>query len=274
MSELKCEVVRDLMPLVADSVASVESKEVVEEHIAGCEYCKAYYAGLTRQMGKLSASESDASFVQFAKKTRQGFRMRKIISWALVIGLIMVALVIGAVILTEQMDLGVEMPIEDAEARIYTDVNGDVMLQVSVYADHGWYSWLSWQYRDGIVYITPEKPKLVLWNKGYTDSTVEYMNFLRWKDGKAWYVETEYHQEYLKEYDAWIERPEYKEREIKYIRWGSPDNFNTLYEVGDELTAFSTRGASDPVSTKEAAEVTATPTPSHSPAPSYSPKLS
>ena len=39
----ECGIVRDLMPLVIDDVAGGESKEYVENHLAGCEECKKIY---------------------------------------------------------------------------------------------------------------------------------------------------------------------------------------------------------------------------------------
>ena len=36
-----CAMARDLMPLVIDNVASEESREFVENHMAGCDECSA-----------------------------------------------------------------------------------------------------------------------------------------------------------------------------------------------------------------------------------------
>lgn len=39
--KLSCEIIKDLLPLYYDGVCSDESKAAVEEHLAGCEGCKA-----------------------------------------------------------------------------------------------------------------------------------------------------------------------------------------------------------------------------------------
>ena len=39
---IKCEVVRDLLPLYVDGVASEESCTLIEEHLKECEDCKEY----------------------------------------------------------------------------------------------------------------------------------------------------------------------------------------------------------------------------------------
>lgn len=48
MSKLNCEVVRDLLPLCQDGVASKESTELVEEHLKDCPSCR-------EELAKLSA---------------------------------------------------------------------------------------------------------------------------------------------------------------------------------------------------------------------------
>lgn len=40
MSNITCEVVRDLLPLYADDAVSPDSRALVEEHLSGCEACR------------------------------------------------------------------------------------------------------------------------------------------------------------------------------------------------------------------------------------------
>lgn len=46
MTNLPCDLVRDLLPLYLDGVCSEESKAAVEAHLEGCEACKAEYQRL------------------------------------------------------------------------------------------------------------------------------------------------------------------------------------------------------------------------------------
>ena len=39
---MKCEIIRDLMPLYLDDICSDETKKTVEEHLADCEECRKY----------------------------------------------------------------------------------------------------------------------------------------------------------------------------------------------------------------------------------------
>lgn len=45
MNQLSCEVCMDLIPLVQDGVASPESRQAVENHVALCPACRALYQG-------------------------------------------------------------------------------------------------------------------------------------------------------------------------------------------------------------------------------------
>ena len=40
---MNCAVIRDLLPLYCDQVCSPESRQAVEEHLAGCPQCRACY---------------------------------------------------------------------------------------------------------------------------------------------------------------------------------------------------------------------------------------
>ena len=54
MNEIKCEVIRDLLPLYHDGVCSEESKMLVEEHLASCEGCREELIGMDTEVPKLS----------------------------------------------------------------------------------------------------------------------------------------------------------------------------------------------------------------------------
>ena len=39
---MKCEIIRDLIPLYLDDVCSEESKKLVEDHLSECKECRKY----------------------------------------------------------------------------------------------------------------------------------------------------------------------------------------------------------------------------------------
>lgn len=67
MNEISCDVCMDLMPLVTDGVASEDSVQTVERHIATCEACKAVYSGSP------PAPNPQKAFAQVKKQMRTVF---------------------------------------------------------------------------------------------------------------------------------------------------------------------------------------------------------
>ncbi len=83
---MKCEVVRDLIPLVIDDVASEESRNLVGEHLETCEACRAYRDGMAAQLEKPAPVEDDTSFIRFCRRLQKNFRWRRLALWVLVGG--------------------------------------------------------------------------------------------------------------------------------------------------------------------------------------------
>lgn len=70
---MKCEIIKDLIPLVEDDVCSPQSKEAVLEHIQTCAACREVYEKIKIQpVFKVSADEETAR-----KSLRKGFRKVK-----------------------------------------------------------------------------------------------------------------------------------------------------------------------------------------------------
>ena len=77
MSKIKCEVVRDLMPLVIDEAASEESAQCVHQHVDRCESCRIYYDGMKHMSDSRKArEEEERSFALAAQKMKKNRRKR------------------------------------------------------------------------------------------------------------------------------------------------------------------------------------------------------
>ena len=77
--KISCGIAQDLMPLVIDDACGEESRQAVENHIAGCEECAKVYEAMKAEMPKPAADENaDAHFRQSMKKTRRKTRWVKI----------------------------------------------------------------------------------------------------------------------------------------------------------------------------------------------------
>lgn len=85
-----CEVVRDLMPLVLDDVASDGSKHMVSAHVQTCAECAAYMNQLKADLpaGKKSELDSRAAFdaaAQTLRKQKRRRTLRNVLLGALIV---------------------------------------------------------------------------------------------------------------------------------------------------------------------------------------------
>lgn len=72
MSQKKCDMIRDLLPLYADSVCSEESRKAVTDHLAECAECRE----LLNKMNQKVAISADTD-ISALKKIRQRIRLIK-----------------------------------------------------------------------------------------------------------------------------------------------------------------------------------------------------
>ena len=80
MKNNDCNIVRDLMPLVLDRVASDESRGLVEEHMETCEECRKEYEKMKADMPQETLAEYEEeqrTIVEALKTTRATQRKRK-----------------------------------------------------------------------------------------------------------------------------------------------------------------------------------------------------
>ena len=90
------DIIRDLMPLCIDDIATEKSKEAVSEHIAECEECRKEW----EQMNNISVHEKVTVSEETAKYTETAKRVRKHNRWVLLklTCAILLALFIGGIV--------------------------------------------------------------------------------------------------------------------------------------------------------------------------------
>ena len=66
-----CNVARDLMPLVIDGVASEESQQYVDEHIAECTECALTYGAMRVELPRANQEKERAEMEKAARKLRR-----------------------------------------------------------------------------------------------------------------------------------------------------------------------------------------------------------
>ena len=79
MKRNDCNIVRDLMPLVLDRVASDESREAVETHIISCGECRKQYDEMKADLPEETRAEYEEEQKQFteALKTVRKKKIRR-----------------------------------------------------------------------------------------------------------------------------------------------------------------------------------------------------
>ncbi len=84
MSELHCDVIRDLLPVYADDLASDATKAVVEGHLKTCQSCRdALEAMKAPEPNRVEAEKKELDFLQTTRK--RGVRSRLIVGLAILL---------------------------------------------------------------------------------------------------------------------------------------------------------------------------------------------
>lgn len=74
---MKCEMIRDLMPLYIDGLTSEESNREIEKHLKSCKECRKYYQEMTGEIGEaVPISEEELQDVELIKKMKKKKRRR------------------------------------------------------------------------------------------------------------------------------------------------------------------------------------------------------
>ncbi len=85
---MRCEIIRDLLPLYCDDALSDVSRKEVEKHIAECDECKKVYSDMKGQDIKLLTPEKDIAPM---KKVKQKIRLSRV----LLISFVLAGLILG-----------------------------------------------------------------------------------------------------------------------------------------------------------------------------------
>ena len=56
---MKCEIIRDLIPLYLDKVCSEDSRKLVEEHLAECSECRKYMKELETELEAVKQKKAE-----------------------------------------------------------------------------------------------------------------------------------------------------------------------------------------------------------------------
>ena len=94
MSKISCDVIKDLLPLYVDKVASRDSRALVDEHIAVCDECREVLHKMTGVVAipvSIAAEQEEAAFLAKVENTIR----KKNVRTAIVAAVISAAVIIG-----------------------------------------------------------------------------------------------------------------------------------------------------------------------------------
>ena len=89
---MTCDVIRDLMPLCADGVASEESRAAVEAHIRTCEACRALYESMCAPVEATEVKEPD--YMDAVRRQKKENRRFILLTYGVTLGVLLL-LVVG-----------------------------------------------------------------------------------------------------------------------------------------------------------------------------------
>jgi len=94
MRKKDCNIIRDLIPLVLDRVASDESREAVETHIAACAECRKHYDEMKSALpveNRTEYEEEQKKMMDALKAMRKLRMKRRIISFVMAVSICIAA---------------------------------------------------------------------------------------------------------------------------------------------------------------------------------------
>ena len=96
MSEVNCQVIRDLLPLYVDNVCGAESRALVETHLAECADCAAELARLRAGVpARAEVSPGEERLVKSMRSIRRALRRKTL--WVALIAVAMTAVLLSTI---------------------------------------------------------------------------------------------------------------------------------------------------------------------------------
>ncbi len=110
--KITCEIIRDLLPLYAEDMASPDSRRLVEDHLGGCEACTSILEEMKREAAIPMETNPEG-----LNRLKRNIRRRRILSVMTAVMLVITIVLSGALFLDARIYLPAEMAIESVERR-------------------------------------------------------------------------------------------------------------------------------------------------------------
>lgn len=93
MSKINCNIIQDILPLYVDDVVSEDTKNMVEEHLNGCDECKKI-AGSMQEKIEIKPDETDNKFKKAIKNINRKINLRLLLIF---VGIIVLTVTVNVI---------------------------------------------------------------------------------------------------------------------------------------------------------------------------------
>ena len=235
----KCNVARDLMPLVIDGVASEESQQYVDEHIAECTECALTYGAMKVELPRANQEKERAEMEKAAKALKK--KRRKRVLWTALISVVMYIVVfVGGDWLYHTLTLSTQYPMDKDEftVQLYKQSDGAGLIVFDMVQDDA-VCGASMGYGNGILNLYMNEPVLQLGDERYEKMYGGYRtNELGFIDDRGWMniAEWQWLGGSVDGRESYIER---NQEPIKEIWINYTNGQELIYKHGDEVPTCS-----------------------------------
>lgn len=232
-----CGVVRDLLPLVIDNVASDESKKLVEAHLAECSECDSVMQNMRADINNAVISDKDERFVKLCIKLRKALSLKRALMFLMIFVVASGSLACGIAFAYYKMyDEWRAFTPEQCEVGVNN--NGLLVFEYEPDARHEHLGYrFSFEKDTGVYYITPNISAWPLIFSKAQPVNTDVFSSIRLKNGELVYVDSYITDERV--FDEFSGRYHFKEElsltVITELRVGTPENYLVVYRAGDEL---------------------------------------
>lgn len=193
--KVSCDIIRDLLPLYAEDMVSQASREMVDEHLCGCDEC-------VKELGRLKKAEKVPAEIetQALKRLGKAIRRRRLLTAAAAVMTVLTLAVTGIIFMITPCYLTAEEAVEGVELR----EDGGLAIDLA-------------RGTRGLTYMGPSEDKIYV----HLYSTTRYDWFLGRQEDKQVERMTQ------EELEAYIMK-KYGLKEMTQEAW---DRFNSIYVV-------------------------------------------
>lgn len=243
MNKERCDIVRDLMPLAIDGVASDGSRKLVEEHVAACEPCSSVWSDMRSKTPKpAEAKPDDLTFRKALVQMLRAIRLRNLLIGAFVALALFIGGGFGYDALFNAYNALIPLSVIDYSLSLASD---GAVLETRAFSIPLQKYAIAPRYSDddpAILFIQIRKP-VISFGAAREDSDTSWNGF-RLVNNQLLYERWEPTEptQNLSYYTGGWKRTA---SEVREIRLGTPENYRVLYKEGDQIPPCSPEQEAD-----------------------------